>query len=232
MPVQPTLFGHSRCAERVEDRRGGAQGGRNDHELCLGHGDFGRDQPPSGAVVVATRRVSGADGVTRHVLVRIGLRDGAGGAETLVDEPHADQSSPRISPDGARALVLLREGGRDQVAIAGVVRGADGEPTSLAEPRAMVPAATAVRDLAWIDESSVAVLGEPADDGQQEVWRADVGGWTESQGHVDNAVAIAGYPDEREDGILITTDGGRVLTKAGATWFVATAASDVIVPGR
>lgn len=138
----------------------------------------------------------------------------------------------RISPDGARALVLLREGGRDQVAIAGVVRGADGEPTSLAEPRAMVPAATAVRDLAWIDESSVAVLGEPADDGQQEVWRADVGGWTESQGHVDNAVAIAGYPDEREDGILITTDGGRVLTKAGATWLVATAASDVIVPGR
>lgn len=67
------------------------------------------DVSTDGAVVVATRRVSGADGVTRHVLVRIGLRDGAGGAETLVDEPHADQSSPRISPDGARVAYLRTE---------------------------------------------------------------------------------------------------------------------------
>ncbi|WP_374927763.1 LpqB family beta-propeller domain-containing protein [Kytococcus sedentarius] len=159
---------------------------------------------------------------------------GATGPEAL-EVPWLENRSitqVRMSPDGARALVVLREAGRDQVAITGVVRGADGEPTSLAEPRAVVPAATAVRDLAWIDERSVAVLGEPAEDGEQQVWRADVGGWTEAQGRVDNAVAIAGYPDEREDGILITTDGGRVLTKAGATWFVASAASDVIVPGR
>ena len=138
----------------------------------------------------------------------------------------------RMSPDGARALVVLRGGGRDRVAVVGVVRGPGGEPTSLTEPRPIAPQVGGVQDLAWIDEHSVALLGTPGPDGEQKVWRSELGGWTELQGSVDNAVAVAAYPDEREDGLLVTTEGGRVLTKAGATWFVANVASEVVVPGR
>lgn len=143
-----------------------------------------------------------------------------------------DITQVRISPDGARALVVLTGGGRDRVAVVGVVRGADGEPTSLASPRRVVPPAEHVQDLAWIDEGTVTVLGTPAQDGEQQVWKTEIGGWTQEQGTVDNAVAIAGYPDDREDGLLVTAEGGRVLTQAGAAWFVASMASDVIVPGR
>lgn len=138
----------------------------------------------------------------------------------------------RISPDGTRALLVVDDGDRDRVMVAGVVRGTGGEPVSLASPRAIVPAATTVQDLAWIDDQSLVVLAEPGPDGEQPVWRSDLGGWTEAQEPVDNAVSVAGYPDDRADGILITTEGGRVLTKAGSTWLVAQAASEVVVPGR
>ncbi|WP_462418050.1 LpqB family beta-propeller domain-containing protein [Kytococcus sp. Marseille-QA3725] len=139
----------------------------------------------------------------------------------------------RLAPDGTRALVVLEGDEGERVALVGVERGSDGEPTSLTEPSRVAPEVdSGVEDIAWIDEQAFAVLGTAGPGGEQKVWRTELGGWTELQGTVDNAVSISGYPAEREDGLLVTTDGGRVLTRAGSTWFVANVASEVVVPGR
>ncbi|SNC71480.1 Sporulation and spore germination [Kytococcus aerolatus] len=144
----------------------------------------------------------------------------------------AEVAEVRLSPEGARALVVLREGDTERIALAGVERSADGTPRRLGSLRALLPDVQAVEDLAWADADSLVVLGAPRQDGTQQVWSTDIGGWPQDEGTVDHAAAIAAYPEERGDGILVRTRGGRVLSKAGASWFVANVASDVVVPGR
>lgn len=89
----------------------------------------------------------------------------------------------RISRDGARALVSVRSRGRGHVFMAGVLREADGRPTTLTQPIGLIPDLTDVADAAWVDEDQVAVLGRRAG-GEQQVWLAQIGGPVVGRGRV------------------------------------------------
>ncbi|MBD7995371.1 GerMN domain-containing protein [Arthrobacter sp. Sa2CUA1] len=69
----------------------------------------------------------------------------------------------RISRDGARALLVVEQGGASRVLISGVVRASDGTPQTLTTPFELwttAPVTTAV----WVGETEVAALQKGQDD--------------------------------------------------------------------
>src|SRR3954452_5357469 len=88
--------------------------------------------------------------------------------------------SLRISPEGARALVVVRRGDRTQVVVAGVRRDATGRPRAL-EPGALdlMPDAVSVVDAGWKDAQQVVVLAATAAvPAHIFAWQVSVGGAT------------------------------------------------------
>lgn len=81
----------------------------------------------------------------------------------------------RISREGARALVIAREGDESKVYVAGVVRDQNGQPRSISTPielDASVPADSGV----WANESTVIVMQSSAEDPvETEILRLDGG---------------------------------------------------------
>lgn len=88
-------------------------------------------------------------------------------------------STLRISPEGARALVVARHQGRSVVYVAGVMRDGDGTPRALTDPPLRVARDLAtVRDASWRGEDLLSVLGTRAAGAPQRVWAAQIGGET------------------------------------------------------
>jgi hypothetical protein len=115
------------------------------------------------------------------VNTRVDPEDTARARPTQVSAPWLRARSilaVRLSPDGQRAAVVSADaaGAKPRIDVAGVVRSANGTPESLAEPVALAPSLTLVRDLVWIDETRVAVLGRMASSSPVLVWISQVGG--------------------------------------------------------
>jgi hypothetical protein len=84
----------------------------------------------------------------------------------------------RISPEGARALLLISRGTTTQALVTGVVRRGDGTPVefSSATPVRVLGDLTRAVDGAWSDPRTVVVLGSRAPDAHLYVIQAQVGG--------------------------------------------------------
>ncbi|TQJ51682.1 LpqB family beta-propeller domain-containing protein [Phycicoccus sp. SLBN-51] len=138
----------------------------------------------------------------------------------------------RLSPDGQRAAVVSADaaGAKPRIDVAGVVRSANGTPESLAEPVALAPSLTLVRDLVWIDETRVALLGRMASTSPVRVWISQVGGRTTAAEASDVPAAQSITTVNGERGLVITTDGGRVLLRAGSSWLDVAKGTDFAVP--
>ena len=84
----------------------------------------------------------------------------------------------RISPEGARALLLITRGAVTQAVVTGVVRGKDGAPRAFSPvtPLRVLGDLTRAVDGAWSDARDVVVLGSRATDTHLFVIQAQVGG--------------------------------------------------------
>ena len=121
-----------------------------------------------------------------------------------------------VSRDGARIAVLSRAGGRQVLELAAIVRGDDGAPLSIGEPQAFGIDLGPSVDLAWVDDLTVAVLGEAGGDVQNDLWLVDVGGFTTAMKAVTNAVDITARQGERT--LVVVDQSGGVYTRSGTVW--------------
>lgn len=76
-----------------------------------------------------------------------------GGAARLVTAPWLEAGESivalRIAPGGARAALVVDDGTRRTLRVAGVVRGSDGVPTALTEPE-LLPTVDQPEDIGWV----------------------------------------------------------------------------------
>jgi hypothetical protein len=140
--------------------------------------------------------------------------------------------SIRLSPDGQRVAVYSTDrAGKDlRVDVAGVVREPNGLPRSLAEPLNLAPALTLVRDLVWVDESTLAVLGRKASSQVIRPWFVPLGGPISAGPEIAGAVSITTVNGER--GLVVTSDRHVVQIRAGNRWQDIGNGSAFLVPGR
>lgn len=137
------------------------------------------------------------------------------------------------SPTGDRVLILhtADNGTAPQLDVAGVVRGAGGEPRSLAVPRRLGTNLVEPVGLVWLSDVSVATLAKRAgatEDRRPYVISLD--GEEQSLAEVPTGVAIASTGGERD--ILVTTSDGNVLRRAGQQWISLGRGTDVAIAAR
>ncbi len=150
-----------------------------------------------------------------------------------------------VAADGARLLIVTTDGsGKDaQLAVTGIVRAANGAPTALARPWVQAQPLTLIRDAVWLDSSSYAVLGRISDTEPVRAWLGTIGAGVDGirrRGNADpkdsrlaavprgTSLTTVGGPR----GLIIITDEGSVLARAGATWRKIDEGTDLLVPGR
>jgi hypothetical protein len=120
----------------------------------------------------------------------------------------------RISRDGTRAAVVIRYRGQAHLFISGVIRDAAGRPTGLTEPLSQIPDLRTVKDVAWVDEDRVVVLGRRK--GTIEApWVVQIGGDVSAVSAVPGAESITAGNGQLS--LMVGTSTG-LLTQAGARW--------------
>ncbi len=148
---------------------------------------------------------------------------GVGAGRVKVQAPWLkpyDVVALRISRDGTRAAVAITYRGRAHLFLAGVVRDARGTPTALTSPLSQLPDLTSVKDLAWVNDQELVVLGKRI--GQPEVpWVLQIGGMVHAATAVPGANSIAAGNGELT--ILAGTSKG-TFARAGARWTKVTTA--------
>jgi hypothetical protein len=138
----------------------------------------------------------------------------------------------RLSPDGQRiALTTTDRNGNDpRVDVAGVVRQPNGLPASLAAPLRLAPTLTMARDVVWVDDSTVAVLGRLTSSQVIRPWLVPLGGPIAAGPEIAGAQTITTVNGER--GLVVTTDKHQVLIRAGSRWQQVGEGTDLLVPAR
>ena len=146
----------------------------------------------------------------------------------------ADRSvlSLRLSPDGQRvAVITTNPDGKDpRVDVAGVVRQPNGLPASLAEPLRLAPTLTLARDVVWVDDATLAVLGRLTASQVVRPWLVPLGGAIAAGPEIAGAQSITTVNGER--GLVVTTDKQQVLIRAGSRWQRVGEGTDLLVAAR
>ncbi len=140
--------------------------------------------------------------------------------------------SLRFSPDGQRVALIStdRNGRAPRIDVAGVVRQPNGLPQSLSTPITLAPSLTTARDLVWVDDATLAVLGRKMASQAVRPWFVPLGGPITAGPEIPGAMTITTVNAER--GLVVTTDRGSVLIRAGNSWQSVGPATDFLVAGR
>ncbi|MEE6296731.1 LpqB family beta-propeller domain-containing protein [Georgenia wangjunii] len=141
-----------------------------------------------------------------------------------------DVHSVRISRDGARAVVIWSSQGASAVEVAAVVRDTDGTPLALGEPVRLGEVLSSATVAAWVDEQTVAVLGQSGTDEVPSVHLLPIGGPTTDLPAVSGATTIAAGTGDRT--LVLGTAEGELYERNGLGWSLAvTAVHDPAYPG-
>jgi hypothetical protein len=140
--------------------------------------------------------------------------------------------SLRLSPDGQRAAVITtaKDGKDPRVDVAGVVRAPNGLPASLAEPLRLAPTLTLARDVVWVDDATLAVLGRLTASQVVRPWLVPLGGPIAAGPEIAGAQSITTVNADR--GLVVTTDKHQVLIRAGSRWQRVGEGTDLLVAAR
>ena len=139
----------------------------------------------------------------------------------------------KVATDNQRvALITSDRQGRDvQVVVAGIVRSASGEPVSLAaEPLRVGWTLTAATDLAWVDDSTLAVVGRVSRQDEMGPQLVEIGGDITAMPPVAGTRLVTNTGGLR--GVVVLTDRGKVLARAGNGWQVLQTGTDFLIPGE
>ena len=166
-----------------------------------------------------------SDGVLRAVR--------ANGDTAEVDAPWLQNGAVRalrVSREGARIVVIWESGGVPVLDVAAVVRDPDGTPKALAEPVRFGNRLTDAVDVAWVEESMVAVLGTTAAEPVPSVHLLPLGGPATRLPVVEGAVSLTAGRGDRS--LVVATADGRLYDRNGLGWRVRlTDVSDPALPG-
>lgn len=136
-----------------------------------------------------------------------------------------------VSPDSTCIAVISTDGGGGdlQIQVSGIARQPNGLPTSTATQALQVAASVEqARDLTWITQTTLAVLGRRAPDTAVRPLLVEVGGQIEALAPVVSARSIATTGGERE--LYVTTSARRTYTRVGASWRALRVTGAVVVP--
>ncbi len=139
----------------------------------------------------------------------------------------------RVAADNQRALIVTRDARTDQyqVGVTGIVRGDNGQARSLTPPLPIGPELVSVQDVTWLDQTTVAVLAQGADNEQTTPYIIPLGGTAEQLSPLDGAETIVGVPGAGDEQILVLTEQGRISTRDGSGWLNVRVGSDLVLPG-
>jgi hypothetical protein len=138
----------------------------------------------------------------------------------------------KVATDNQRVAVITsdRAGGDVQVVVAGIVRSADGVPLSLAaEPLRVGWTLTAATDLTWVDDSTLAVVGRVSPTDAIGPQLVEIGGKVTEMPPAAGTRSVTNTGGLR--GVVVMTDNGKVLARAGNGWQVLQTGTDFLIPG-
>ncbi|MBE3074834.1 MAG: GerMN domain-containing protein [Actinobacteria bacterium] len=139
----------------------------------------------------------------------------------------------KVSTDNQRmALITSDRAGRDvHVVVAGIVRSAKGVPVSLAaEPLRVGWTLTVATDLAWVDDSTLAVVGRVSPKDVIGPQLVEIGGKVTAMPPVAGTRLVTDTGGLR--GVVVITDRAKVLVRAGNGWQVLQTGTDFLIPGE
>ena len=139
----------------------------------------------------------------------------------------------RVAADNQRIALITtnRSGGDLQVVVAGIVRSAAGDAVSLtADVQRVGWTLTAASDLAWVDDSTVAVLGRFSPKDAIGPLLVEIGGKVTALSPVVGARVVTNTGGLR--GVVVVTDRGKVLVRAGNGWQELQTGTDFLIPGK
>ena len=139
----------------------------------------------------------------------------------------------RVASDNQRVALITSDlaGGDVQAVIAGIVRSASGVAVSLApEPLRVGWTLTAATDLAWADDSTLAVVGRVAPGDALGPQLVAIGGKVTGLSSVAGPMLVASTGGVR--GVVVITDRGKILARAGNGWQQLQTGTDFLIPGE
>jgi len=139
----------------------------------------------------------------------------------------------RVASDNQRVALITsdRAGGDVQVVVAGIVRSGNGVAVSLAaEPLRVGWTLTAATDLAWVDDSTLAVVGRVSPKEALGPQLVEIGGKVTALSPVVGARLVTNTGGVR--GVVVITDRGKVLARAGNGWQQLQTGTDFLIPGQ
>jgi hypothetical protein len=139
----------------------------------------------------------------------------------------------KVATDNQRVALITsdRAGGDVQVVVAGIVRSASGAPVSLAaEPLRVGWTLTAATDLAWVDDSTLAVVGRVSPRDAIGPQLVEIGGKITPMPPVAGTRLVTNTGGLR--GVVVLTDRGKILARAGNGWQVLQTGTDFLIPGE
>lgn len=119
-----------------------------------------------------------------------------------------------VSRDGARIAALVTVGGRSELWVAGIVRGADQLPERLSEPVELAVLSGPGVGLAWLDDLSIGVLS--ADEEASLVLEQVVGGTSTTSTAAAGIESIAGGTSLSS--VRLLSEDGTLSVKRGTSW--------------
>lgn len=139
-----------------------------------------------------------------------------------------------VSPDDQRAVIHLRDPqtGKEELALTGVVRDREGNPTSLTAPRPIGRTIESVSQVEWVTPTTLVVLGRRAGDEVDTPYQLPIGAWVEALVPVQQAVLLRGVPNEEGFSLILLSDEGRLYTQEGNDWSTSRNGDDVVIPGH
>lgn len=154
--------------------------------------------------------------------------------ETLaLDPPFTDTSTVgalRVSPDGARAVVLRVSGSTRSVWVAPILRDADGTPTALGDLVVVPGLASGVLDVSWAGRAALVALRSTASGSGEELATVPLGGFLTTLAVPQDAAEVSGGATPA--GVYVTTASGLVFARSGSVWQeVGTGLEDIRYPG-
>lgn len=138
--------------------------------------------------------------------------------------------SIHVSREGARAIVIWSTESATNMSAVSIVRDGSGNPTRLDEAIDLSAGIETPIDAAWIDETTVAVLGTLPGGNNPGVYSVPIGGPISSITEVVSAVSITAGRGERS--LVLATENGQILERSGGGWrLLLTDGSSPALPG-
>jgi hypothetical protein len=139
----------------------------------------------------------------------------------------------RVASDNQRVALITsdRAGGDLQVLVTGIVRSAKGVAVSLAAEALRVGwTLTAATDLAWVDGSTLAVVGRVSPKDAVGPQLVEIGGKVTALSPVADARLVTNTGGLR--GVVVITGRGKVLARAGNGWQELQTGTDFLIEGK